>query len=212
MVEDLRELIERGPGWVSVVHGGVAASPVDMVDARVNWVKKYLASSKVKTGYGSVSLGFSTKIVAATGVGISLAVGYMRAPRFGGGRVKDPVEAVAQLDAIEADAAEMGYEVPKQAVVNVARRILEQMCSYVELPFDAYSMSGGRVAIGVDGGVGRSMIVICEPEGSALCVVTVGSRSRRARYDDASFLADDFVRQGLRDMVVVKEGVAASEL
>ena len=208
MVEDLRALIEEGAKRVSFVRGGAVGSPVDMADARVTFVKKYLASSKVETVYDPVSSVPLLKIVVAAGMGISF-VGWptSRVPRFGGGIVKDPFEAVAQLDTIEADAIEMGYEVPKQAVVNVARRILEQMCSCVQLPFDAYSMSGGRVAIGVDGGVGRSMIVICEPEGSALCVVTVGPRSRRARYDDASFLVDDFVRQGLRDMAAVPEGV-----
>ena len=199
MVEDLKAPVEGGPGWVSGVYGGAAWSLVDKVNERVNLTKKYLARHKLEADYGLRWFGNPTEAGSTVVVFVS-------------GAMKGPVEALEQLDAIEADAAEMGYEAPQDAVVSAARRILGEMYSVSHLSFDAYSMSGGRVAIGVDGGVGRSMIVICEPEGSALCVVTVGSRSRRARYDDSSFLVDDFVKQGLRDMVAVRESVAASEL
>lgn len=111
-------------------------------------------------------------------------------------------EASEGLDSIASDAVDMGYEIPEESVVSEASRILGEMRSYRALSFDAYSMSGGRVGIDVNGGVGRSMIVVCEPGGSALCVVTVGGDARRARYENSRFLVDDFVRQGLRDMNV----------
>ena len=111
-----------------------------------------------------------------------------------------PLEALKGLENIGEDALSMGYAVPDAVVVEEARRILHAMHDYRQLPCDAYSMSDGRVGIGVNGGLGRSILLVCEPGGKALCVVTIDRVSRRARYDDSSFLPDDFVKQGLRQL------------
>jgi hypothetical protein len=113
--------------------------------------------------------------------------------------------ALESLQDIEADAQKMGYTIPDAEVVKEASRILVDMIGYREASYDAYSMSGGKVAIGVDGGFGKSMMVVCESGGTALCVVTVNRASRRARYTDSGFLPDDFLRQGLREMVPVRD-------
>ena len=110
------------------------------------------------------------------------------------------LDAIASLDDIESDAHEMGYPIPEGKVVSEARRILIEMHNYRGVSYDAYSMSEGRVGIGVDGGFGKSMLVVCEPGGTALCVVTVDRVSRHARYGASSFLPDDFVKQGLRQL------------
>ena len=117
----------------------------------------------------------------------------------------DPEDALKSLDNIKADSREMGYPVPDVTLVAEAKRILIGMQEYRPASFDAYSMDDGRVAIGVDGDFGRSMLIVCEPGGSALCVVTVNRVSRRARYGDSGFLPDDFVRQGLRDLTKATE-------
>ncbi len=109
-------------------------------------------------------------------------------------------DAIASLDNITSDAQDMGYTVPEAAVVAEARRILLEMHDYRSASYDAYSMSDGRVGIGVDGEFGKSMLVVCEPGGTALCVVTANRVSRHARYGDSSFLPDDFVKQGLRQV------------
>ena len=62
------------------------------------------------------------------------------------------LDAIASLDDIESDAREMGYPVPEGEVVSEARRILVEMHNYRVASYDAYSMSEGRVGIGVDGG------------------------------------------------------------
>ncbi len=109
-------------------------------------------------------------------------------------------QALECLRNIESDALGMGYDVPSDDVVSVAERILLRMYAYRQLSYHVCSMSGGRVAIGVDGGFGHSMLVVCEPGNTALCVVTTNRVSRRARYRNSGFLPDDFVRQGLRQM------------
>ena len=122
------------------------------------------------------------------------------------------LSALQCLDDIESDASAMGYDAPSDAVVAEAKRILRQMHDYRALPYDAYSMADGRVAIGVDGGFVRSMLVVCEPAGKALCVVTINRISRRARYGDSSFLPDDFVKQGLRQLRPARQPKAAKTL
>ncbi len=109
-------------------------------------------------------------------------------------------EAVANLDDIGADAREMGYDVPSAEVVAEAKRILLGMNDFRKASYDAYAMSDGRVGVAVDGGYGNSMLLVCEPGGTALCVVTEGLVSRHAEYEDVSFLPDDFVRQALRNL------------
>lgn len=115
-------------------------------------------------------------------------------------------EAVASLDDIAADAREMGYDVPSEAVVAEAKRILLEMSAYRMASYDAYAMSDGRVAVAADGGFGNSMLVVCEPGGSALCVVTEDLVSRHAEYEAVSFLPDDFVRQALRKLATHQPG------
>ncbi len=88
-------------------------------------------------------------------------------PRF----LEWPKQALECLRNIESDALGMGYDVPSDDVVSGAERILLRMYAYRQLSYDVYSMSGGRVAIGVDGGFGHSMLVVCEPGNTALCVV-----------------------------------------
>ena len=112
-----------------------------------------------------------------------------------------PVQALKDLDDIDADAQSMGYSTtPSPSVVREARRIVESMPNYRLLSYSAYSMSEGRVGIEISGGSGHSMIIICEPKGTALCAVTVNRVSRHARYDDSGFLPDAFVKEGLSQL------------
>ena len=104
------------------------------------------------------------------------------------------------MENIEADAQEMGYDVPKAEVIGEAKRILSEMAAYRKASYDAYAMSDGRVGVAVDGGYGNAMLVVCEPGGTALCVVTEDLVSRHAEYEAVSFLPDDFVRQALRKL------------
>ena len=112
---------------------------------------------------------------------------------------------LALFNDLSREARSMGHEVPSVGVVAEAKRIFVAMPFRKQLSYDVYSMPDGGVAIGINGTFGRAMVLICEPGGSALCVVTVDRLSRRARYDESGFLPDDFVRQGLRDMVTSRE-------
>ena len=112
----------------------------------------------------------------------------------------DLSQALKSLYEIEADALSMGHEVPGKDVVKDTERILRKIYQYLPRQYDVSSMSKGRIGIDVDGGFGRSLLLVCEPGGNALCVVTIDQVSRRARYEDSRFLPDDFVKEALRQM------------
>ena len=103
------------------------------------------------------------------------------------------------FDQIPVESAEAGHEPPPEDVVNEARRIVREMFRRWPREYDVYPMDERRVAVEVDGGHARKMLLLCEPGGSALCIVTVNRISRRARYEDSSMLPDGFVSDALGD-------------
>ena len=104
------------------------------------------------------------------------------------------------FDDLAAESAENGHDAPPNEVVDESRRIVREMLEKWPREYDIYPMDAQRVAIEVDGDLGRRMLLLCESGGSALCVVTVDRVSRRARYEDSSVLPDGFVSDALRDM------------
>ena len=85
-------------------------------------------------------------------------------------------------------------------VLNEAKRIVRRLRRELPLDADIYPMDEGKVAIELFGDFGRGFLLVCEPGGSALCIVTVGGVSRRARYDSSTDLPDGFLHEGLKDM------------
>ena len=116
--------------------------------------------------------------------------------------VPQRMPATQDLANIQEAASSRGYPIPEAQTIEEVRRIVTAMRNYLPLSYEAFPMPDGGVGIGVDSVFGRSMILICEPPGSAFCVVTVDRVSRQAKYDKSDFLIDDFVKEGLRDMSV----------
>ena len=98
------------------------------------------------------------------------------------------------------ECAESGHDVPPEDVIQEARRIVRGMLRRIPCEYDVYPMDERSVAVEVDGGLGRRTLLVCEDGGSAVCIVTVNRKSRRARYEDSSILPDGFVFDALRDM------------
>ena len=59
-------------------------------------------------------------------------------------------------------------------------------------------MTGPTVPVA--GEAGCAFLLVCEPGGSALCVVTANGVSWRARYKTSQGLPDNFVREGIGDV------------
>ncbi len=106
--------------------------------------------------------------------------------------------ALRDLEGARDEAREEGFSAPSDAALGNARRLLCAM--HRMLPprrFEVYPMPDGEIAIDVPGGPGRSVILLCEPDGGALCLVHMNGRHRRARYADARGLPNGFVREAL---------------
>ena len=104
------------------------------------------------------------------------------------------------LNRIPEESSEAGHDTPPSSVIREARRIVRGMLRRWARDYDIYPMDERRVAVEVDGGFGKRMLLVCEDGGSTLCIVTVHRVSRRARYEDSRALPDGFVWDALRDM------------
>ena len=66
--------------------------------------------------------------------------------------------------------------------------------------FEVYPTPDGEIAIDAPGGPGRSILLLCDSDGGALCLVNMNGDHRRARYSTAGILPDGFVRDALAEL------------
>ena len=111
----------------------------------------------------------------------------------------------AMFDDFENDALEAVHGVPDDAVVAELRRIVTAM--YLRWPseYDVYAMDSQAAAVEIQRDPEQgTLLLVCEPAHQALCIVTIASVSRRARYQDSAMLPDGFVADGMRDMAITE--------
>ena len=115
------------------------------------------------------------------------------------GTQTDLREALADLDECVAEAQEEGVLVPTKETVGRARRLLAQLYAIHPCRFEVYPLHDGEVTIDAPGRNGRSVVLVCEPQGGVLCSVNLDGSHRRAVYDreSAATLPDGFVREAL---------------
>ena len=106
-------------------------------------------------------------------------------------------DALRDLAEAGEEAREEGFPAPSDTALAHAQRIL---CAVHELSprrYEIHPTPDGEIAIDAPGGFGRSVLVLCEPDGGALCLVNMNGSHRRARYSDARMLPDGFVREAI---------------
>ena len=106
-------------------------------------------------------------------------------------------DALRDLDEARDEAREEGFPTPSDTALGDARRLLYAMHRMRPRHFEVYPMPDGEIAIDVPGDGGHSVILLCEPDGGALCLVNMNGGHRRARYFDTDLLPDCFVREAL---------------
>ena len=109
-------------------------------------------------------------------------------------------EAIAEIDEVTAYAEEIEVETPSAAAFDNARRLLKAMYRIAPRRYSVYPMPEGYIAIESRGGKGRIAVVMCGSDGSVLCLVTIGSNHRRARYSAAVNLPNGFIREALSEL------------
>ena len=99
-----------------------------------------------------------------------------------------------------AEARDEGFPVPSDAALANARRLLGKIDENSGRRIEVYPMPDGEIAVDASNGFGRSVLLLCDSDGGALCLVNMNGKHRRARYPDAGRLPDDFVRDALVDL------------
>ena len=117
-----------------------------------------------------------------------------------GSRNPDLRDALCDLDQAKDEAREEDFPVPSDKALNNARRLLHAIYKILPWRFEVYSTPDGEIAIDVPGGFGRSVILLCDSGGGALCSVNMDGAHRRARYEDTCMLPDGFVREALMEL------------
>lgn len=108
--------------------------------------------------------------------------------------------AQQELAAVAAEAREEGYPVPSKLAFDNARRLLPALSRLSPRPMSVYPTPDGEICIDVSGGFGRSVLLLCESGGGALCLVNLDLEHRRAHYDTVRTLPDGFVSEALTEM------------
>lgn len=108
--------------------------------------------------------------------------------------------ALRDLDGAAEEAAEEGFPQPSHLALTNARHLLRDLYRLRPCRLEAYPTPDGEVALVVPGGHGRSVLLLCDSQGGALCSVNLNGRHRRARYDSAVMLPDGFVREAVQEL------------
>ena len=108
--------------------------------------------------------------------------------------------ALHDLQEATDEALEEEVPVPSEMALENAERLLREMYLISPRRFEVYPTPDGEIAIDAPGGHGRSVLLLCDSEGGALCLVNMNGNHRRARYDTTNTLPDGFVREALTEL------------
>ena len=109
-------------------------------------------------------------------------------------------EAQDDLSDVRQESQDEGYPTPSAAAMANARRLLLEMHDILPRRFEVYPTQDGEIAIDAPAGHGRSVILLCDSDGGALCLVNNDGDQRRARYSNANKLPDGFLREALDEL------------
>ena len=113
---------------------------------------------------------------------------------------KDLKEALEDLKEAPVEAEDEGFPPPTGVAMRNAARLIRAMYGIHAYRLDVYPTADGEIAI--DAGVpNRSVILLCDASGGALCLANTGATHRRAHYSDADQLPDGFLREALTELV-----------
>ena len=117
-----------------------------------------------------------------------------------GGQSPELYDALCDLHETKDEARGEGFPVPTDAAFKNARSLLRTMYGLSPRRFEVYPTPDGDIAINAPGGYGRSVLLLCDSDGGALCSVNMNGVHRRARYSDTNLLPDGFVREALAEL------------
>ena len=109
-------------------------------------------------------------------------------------------EMLDDLNGAIEEAREEEFPIPSQVAMANAGRLLSEMHQILPRRFEIYPTPDGEIAIDAATGHGRSVILLCDSEGGALCLANLLSSHQRMSYTSISDLPDDFLRKALAEL------------
>lgn len=109
-------------------------------------------------------------------------------------------DALQDLYEATDEAREEGFPIPSSIAKTNAQRLIKEMYDILPGRFEVYPTPYGEIAIDAPSGKGKSVVVFCNSEGGALCMVNMNGEHRRARYSNTNKLPDNFVRDALTEL------------
>jgi len=106
-------------------------------------------------------------------------------------------DALSDLRGARDEAREEGFSQPSDQALQNAERLLKAMYGISPRRFEVYPTPDSEIAIDAPDGQGQSVILLCDSDGGALCLVNMNGNHRRARYATTKTLPDGFVREAL---------------
>lgn len=100
-----------------------------------------------------------------------------------------------ELHELIAEAKEKGYKLPPDSVLKEAKRLFYALNG--PDPALGFSVSPGAEGdISLDASVRRDFVlIICEPDGTALCIVDIGGEQSEKNYPSTNNLPDEYLER-----------------
>lgn len=111
--------------------------------------------------------------------------------------------ALNDLYESKAEACEENYPIPSDKALEDAGRLMKAMYRISPRRYEVYPTLDGEIAIDAPGGYNRSVLLLCDSEGGALCLVNMNGNHRHARYSSSERLPDGFIREALAELEAV---------
>ena len=162
--------------------------PADLWDACSGWIDDRLSG---------ISLPVEVQGAGEKWVYYGIAVGQRDVERITAPIPDELAEALQDLAEVPDDAKEDGLDLPSAVAFQNAERLLKKMYSISPRRFGVYPVSDGYIAIDARGANDGIAVVMCESDGSVLCLVTIDDKPRRSWYSTATGLPDGFIREAL---------------
>ena len=109
-------------------------------------------------------------------------------------------EALSDLGEVGQESQEEGFPTPSDVAIENVDRLLNEMYQILPRRFEVYPTPDGEIAIDALGGYGRSVILLCDSAGGALCLVNMDGNHRSKRYPNANTLPDEFLHEALIEL------------
>ena len=109
-------------------------------------------------------------------------------------------EALRDLNEINDEAEEEGIAPPSELAIANADRLIRATYDILPRQYLVELLPEEVIAITIPGGFRRSVMLFCEPDGSALCSVNMNGKHRDREYLHTDQLPDTFLIEALSEL------------